>query len=442
MRANEQSTDSKRSTDGKQPARNATRATAPDAPAGLLALQAGAGNAAVVQMLRRSGHDWAQAEQHQHGAGCGHGQAEQPAVQRSAVQRSAVHDVLRTGGKPLDDATRTDMEARLGADFSDVRIHDDSAARASAAEVGARAYTSGSHVVIGDGGGDGHTLAHELTHVIQQRQGAVAGTDNGSGLKVSDPSDRFEREAEANATRVMSGGAGPDHGVVAQRAVTPAGRTQDAVIQRAPVVHAQGEHIFNGFDSLTLEAGETLVERVRARTEMIAANKQKLTVSQSVGTWNLDVQMGELAKSVALAKALRDNTRFRSASSGEPLNAAGEDPNSIRYGEFAGTVRAALATCGTPTWDNGAALEALRADLITSITDQVARGVKRDTDLQNESARTQFDTWYRNTVERMETLFTLITATAKEIHPVLHSTVRPAFGFEPGDEMGDEYYYM
>lgn len=96
------------------------------------------------------------------------------------------------------------MEARLGADFSDVRIHDDSAARSSAAEIGARAYTSGSHVVIGDGGGDKHTLAHELTHVIQQRQGPVAATDNGSGLRVSDPSDRFEREAEANATRVMS----------------------------------------------------------------------------------------------------------------------------------------------------------------------------------------------------------------------------------------------
>ncbi|MFJ5829172.1 DUF4157 domain-containing protein [Streptomyces sp. NPDC093089] len=150
-------------------------------------------------MLRAAGHPWAQ-DQHQHGAGCGHQQTDQP-----SVQRSAVHDVLRGGGRPLDDATRTDMEARLGSDFSDVRIHDDAAARASAAEVGARAYTSGSHVVIGDGGADKHTLAHELTHVIQQRRGPVAGTDNGAGLKVSDPSDRFEREAEANATRVMSG---------------------------------------------------------------------------------------------------------------------------------------------------------------------------------------------------------------------------------------------
>lgn len=106
----------------------------------------------------------------------------------------------------MDAPLREEMEARLGADFSDVRIHDDSAARASAAEVGARAYTSGSNVVIGDGGGDKHTLAHELTHVVQQRQGPVSGTDNGSGLSISDPGDRFEREAEANATRVMAGG--------------------------------------------------------------------------------------------------------------------------------------------------------------------------------------------------------------------------------------------
>ncbi|MEU3618908.1 DUF4157 domain-containing protein [Streptomyces sp. NPDC006872] len=155
-----------------------------------MALQAAAGNRAVVQMLRQAG------------AG-GPGERVGAAGHLPAVQRSTVQNVLHTPGRPLDAAVRSEMEGRLGAEFSDVRIHDDSAARASAAEVGARAYTSGSHVVIGEGGGDRHTLAHELTHVLQQRQGPVAGTDNGSGLRVSDPSDRFEREAEANAVRVM-----------------------------------------------------------------------------------------------------------------------------------------------------------------------------------------------------------------------------------------------
>ncbi|MFI2608404.1 DUF4157 domain-containing protein [Kitasatospora sp. NPDC018619] len=177
---------------------------------GLLALQGTVGNAAVVQMLRRAGHG-PDEEGHRHGDGCGHGGFRAPAVQRAAaaaLQRSAVHDavhdVVRSPGRPLDQATRTDMESRLGADFSDVRIHTGSAANASAAELGARAYTSGNHVVIGAGGGDAHTLAHELTHVIQQRRGPVSGTDHGNGLKVSDPSDRFEREAEANARAVMS----------------------------------------------------------------------------------------------------------------------------------------------------------------------------------------------------------------------------------------------
>ncbi|MFF7097900.1 DUF4157 domain-containing protein [Streptomyces rubradiris] len=188
---------------GAKKNRAASRTPEPVSPAesrGFLGLQATVGNSAVVQMLRRSGLPSAPPGEHRHSADCEHG-TEQP-----AVQRSAVHDVLRTSGQPLDGATRSDMEARLGADFSDVRIHADAAAKASAAEVGARAYTSGNHVVLGEGGRDKHTLAHELTHVIQQRRGPVAGTDTGDGLRVSDPSDRFEREAEANARRVMSAG--------------------------------------------------------------------------------------------------------------------------------------------------------------------------------------------------------------------------------------------
>ncbi|MFH7338832.1 DUF4157 domain-containing protein [Streptomyces sp. KHY 26] len=171
-------------------ARTAGTAKAP-APADLLALQRVVGNAGVVGMLaRREDRE----------------DAAEPGERR--VQRSAVHEVLRSPGRPLDGATRADMEARLGADFSDVRIHTGAAAGRSAREIGARAYTSGSHVVVGEGGGDRHTLAHELVHVVQQRSGPVTGTDNGAGLSVSHPSDRFEREAEQVATRVMSRPAG------------------------------------------------------------------------------------------------------------------------------------------------------------------------------------------------------------------------------------------
>ncbi|MFJ6314764.1 MULTISPECIES: DUF4157 domain-containing protein [Streptomyces] len=238
-----------------------------EALAGGMALQRTAGNAAVVQMLRRAGHP--PALDHEHGDGCGHQEETAPtadtAVQRRAdapvQRRSAVHDVLRTGGRSLGGTERADMEARLGADFSAVRVHTDAAAKASAAEMGARAYTSGNHIVIGDGGGDRHTLAHELTHVIQQRQGPVAGTDNGSGLRVSDPSDRFEREAEANATRVMSG---PRPQTDVARSVDHRASGGDGHVQRAVDVQR-----VEGDKQLEIEGGAEGPTTVRSASDLL-----------------------------------------------------------------------------------------------------------------------------------------------------------------------------
>jgi hypothetical protein len=125
-------------------------------------------------------------------------------------ERSPVLDVVSSGGRPLDEPVRADMEGRLGADFSDVRVHTDDRAHASAQAVSAHAYTVGSNVVFqrdkyDPTSTDGRTmLAHELTHVVQQRSGPVDGTPAGGGVRVSDPSDRFEREAAANAERVLS----------------------------------------------------------------------------------------------------------------------------------------------------------------------------------------------------------------------------------------------
>jgi len=79
-------------------------------------------------------------------------------------------------GKPLDPGTRTLMEARLGHDFSHVRVHTDAQAAASAQNVNARAYTVGSDIVFGKGQYHPSTdasqrlIAHELAHVVQQRK--------------------------------------------------------------------------------------------------------------------------------------------------------------------------------------------------------------------------------------------------------------------------------
>lgn len=131
-------------------------------------------------------------------------------------ERSPVLDVVSSGGgQPLEAPVRADMEGRLGHSFSDVRVHTGEAAHNSAASVNAHAYTVGSNIVFQrdkyDPGSDGGRtmLAHELTHVVQQRSGPVDGTATGTGVRVSDPSDRFEREAAATAERAMSAPAVP-----------------------------------------------------------------------------------------------------------------------------------------------------------------------------------------------------------------------------------------
>ena len=156
-------------------------------------------------------------------------------------ERSPVHDVVNSGGgSPLAPDVRDEMQGRLGHDFSDVRVHTDSAAHDSAKSVNAHAYTVGSNVVFqrdkyDPSSVEGKTmLAHELTHVVQQRSGPVDGSAAGGGIKVSDPSDRFEREASANADRVMSA---PGPGRAAHR------RRPAAAVQR----HEEEEAIQGAF---------------------------------------------------------------------------------------------------------------------------------------------------------------------------------------------------
>jgi len=220
----------------------------PDAlgPGGLLHLQRMAGNSGVAALVaqRRAAGD------------------EEPAAEPA----SPVHDVVGSSGTPLAPGVRRDMETNLGHDFGDVQVHSDGAAAASARSVQAHAYTVGNHIVFGEGRyqpetPEGrHTLAHELTHVVQQRQGPVDGTDAAGGIKVSDPSDRFEREAESVAGRLSAGGGGA--------AEAPAGGTPAAPVQRqedtdAPPVQRQA----------AAEEHEEEAEAAEPQPEAVAAAK-------------------------------------------------------------------------------------------------------------------------------------------------------------------------
>lgn len=80
-----------------------------------------------------------------------------------------------TGGRAIDPDLQVPMQDRFGVSFGNVRIHSDTQAAGLAASIGARAFTFGRDIYFGAGEyrpttTDGRrVLAHELTHVLQQR---------------------------------------------------------------------------------------------------------------------------------------------------------------------------------------------------------------------------------------------------------------------------------
>jgi hypothetical protein len=82
---------------------------------------------------------------------------------------------LNNSGTSLDHSARVFFEPRFSSDFSNVTIHTDAVAAKSAQSINALAYTTGNHIVFNEGQYSPGTesgkrlLAHELTHVIQQK---------------------------------------------------------------------------------------------------------------------------------------------------------------------------------------------------------------------------------------------------------------------------------
>lgn len=91
----------------------------------------------------------------------------------------SVSRAISRSGQALEPAAKSFMETRFNRKFDGVQVHTDGEAANSARDISAKAYTSGNHIVFGEGQyqpnteGGRHLLAHELTHVVQQNGGAM-----------------------------------------------------------------------------------------------------------------------------------------------------------------------------------------------------------------------------------------------------------------------------
>jgi hypothetical protein len=103
-----------------------------------------------------------------------------PAASRpqAPTQASSAAQAVSAGpGRPLDFHERQELEAHIGTDLSQVRVHESSAAQSAASQQGAQAFQSGLNIVLGGQAaqkspeGTNPTLAHEAEHVRQQQAG-------------------------------------------------------------------------------------------------------------------------------------------------------------------------------------------------------------------------------------------------------------------------------
>lgn len=135
-------------------------------------------------------------------------------IQRKPLSHSAENlpsAASYTGGLP--GGVRELMERRLGTSLADVRVHADHAAGRRALDLSAQAYATGRDIYFAPGHYQPHTprglglLAHELTHVVQQKSGQFASANQGSTPARSRRA--LEAEADQVASSVQSSGGMP-----------------------------------------------------------------------------------------------------------------------------------------------------------------------------------------------------------------------------------------
>ena len=221
--------------------------------------------------------------------------------------------VLRSTGQPIPAAVRDRMESSFGHDFSNVRIHSDAAAQSSAADVSARAYTVGDHIVLGSqapalGGEAGHRLlGHELAHVVQQSRG----TGTAAGI---DPDPALEEEARRAGDAVANNGPAKTVGT------SPLGMARDAL----PGAPAAGEVMYevafpDGKRLITKAEYDALIEKQirKLRVELIGikdlANSQREAQRKLLGEYQGGVEsLGDVFRKpksiIGIASDLWGNT--------------------------------------------------------------------------------------------------------------------------------------
>jgi hypothetical protein len=192
-----------------------------------------------------------------------HGSGVQRRANGGEADSSAVHAAAERGTATASSALpHGDMIQRAFGrhDVSGIQAHTGGEATESAQAMGAQAYATGNHVVLG-GSADLHTVAHEAAHVVQQRGGVqLKGGVGAAG-------DEYEQHADQVADAVVSGGSAE---ALLDQMAGSGGSSAGGAVQRFATGAAIGAPAFTHVS----ESGKIVIKSAQeayASDDMIAA---------------------------------------------------------------------------------------------------------------------------------------------------------------------------
>jgi hypothetical protein len=218
-----------------------------------------------------------------------------PTASETLDSRSPTFDA--TGGQPLDPSVRASMEARFGRDLDRVRIHAGRRAAESAEEMGADAYTVGTHIVFDHDRYAPETaegkwlLAHELAHVIQQSRGG------------GDPATHDTESAADQAADALAAGSRGTIAVDGAAGVGVARKQKEP--QQASISHFDDDLTTVVFDQpVSVDEANRILFRSPPSTHSIAADSQEQAHEGRQRRFRVDVKF-EIAHNLLVTDSFK-----------------------------------------------------------------------------------------------------------------------------------------
>lgn len=237
------------------------------------------------------------------------------------IEDSSVEARLQSpsAGRPLPDTLRTEMEAGLGADLSEVRVHDSEEDGALATKLKAKAFAYRKHIWLSPEAsvGDRKLMAHELTHVVQQT-GAGHGKTNRALASTGVAGMAISRSGQSRVSRQGHLTAAQESAAIAYTTT----RYDERSIRILQIIG--GVNVDGSFGSISAEgvaafqlaagigvdgmAGPTTLNAMVLNR--VAAARHEHAIQLVVDFHNLDITSDTLAVSFNAAQAGAGQTRF------------------------------------------------------------------------------------------------------------------------------------